>query len=382
MNHESQCKICQYGPDRLDWSSNNTVIAEEVDCSEASVRRHRKWVEVNGFQERTATVTTSHEFPDTGIPGSWKPRRSWQTPSGDVLNSFEFIPDSDAIAHVDNDRIDSLILDWDVMPSSNLHGETEIACPADLQLGKSERGLGTAATITKFRESLERVAQRWERNQPREGYLCDLGDLIENQWSVASQVSTNDRTLPEQVEDAVALYMNAIGRLLPLTGKLFFATVTSNHGEARTGFKNNPYDSENDWGLMIQRLIEGKCADRGWDVTFIRPDTYEDTATFVTADGTSVALTHGHHSNTPARMKDWVKGQIVGKRPGYDATLWVHGHYHSTEHFTLGNGIHVFGTPSLDPGSAWYTKKTGESSRQGIVALTVNNGDWFNYSIL
>ena len=105
-----------------------------------------------------------------------------------------------------------------------------------------------------------------------------MGDLIENIYSVKSQASTNDRTVPKQIEDAVAIYMNAIGRLLPLTGKLTFVTVTSNHGEARSDFKTNPYDSENDWGLHILKLISDRCEDRGWDVTFVRPTLFDDTA--------------------------------------------------------------------------------------------------------
>ena len=48
----------------------------------------------------------------------------------------------------------------------------------------------------------------------------------------------------------------------------------------------------------------------------------------------------------------------------------------------VGNGVAVFGTPSIDPGSAWFTRKTGEVCPPGLLALTVCAGKWSNHSIL
>lgn len=373
-----QCKVCQHlqkHPDSLDWSMTNAALSLIVDVSKDSIRRHRKHAEdpelITGGPESTESV-----------PGGWIPRRRWDKADGSEGMSWQFVPSGPEDVQLDNERIDSLVLDWPEPDTRDFTGGTELALSADLQLGKSEGGVGTDDTIAKFYASIEAVAQRWEMMKPVEGYLCDLGDLIENIASTSSQVGTNDRTVPEQVEDAVAVYMNAIGRLKALTGTLYFATVTSNHGEARTSMKTNPYDSENDWGLAIQRIIQGKCEDRGWDVQFIRPAKYEDTAEFTTQDGTKIAITHGHHSGSPAKMKTWITNQIVGHRPGHAADMWFAGHYHHFYHFPIGDGTDVFGTPSLDPGSAWFTKKSGESSRQGIVAVTVDQGNWSNLSIL
>jgi len=387
--HEDLCKICQHGPDRIDWTKNNYLIAASLGIAEGSVRRHLKWVRANGFEDGTTnTVTSGTDIPDTnGTPGKWIARRRWQTPQGEVLNSFQFIPD-DFDIEVNDDRIDAIIssafgtVPPAAEPGVKRNGKTEFANPADLQLGKHERGIGTPETIQKFNTSLDEVVARWTLLKPHEGYLSDLGDLIENIYSTPSQTSTNDRTVPQQVEDAIALYMVALGRLLPLTDKLMFVTVTSNHGEARSAPKTNPYDSENDWGLHIFRALKSRCEDRGWDVNFVRPAQYEDTAVVETSDGTVVAFTHGHHSGTPASMEKWIVGQIVGHCEGWNADIWVHGHYHNPTHFSVGDGIDVFGTPSLDPGSAWFAKKSGKRARQGIVCFTVDKGLWFNYSIL
>lgn len=387
-NHQKQCKVCAFGPENLDGSLSNQALSVIVDCSKDSVRRHRDWANANGFEFASTNTTSGHDFPDTGVPGTWRPRRHWQTPSSGSLNSFEFVPDVvDIETHIDNERIDRLILNWvTVPPAGLLTGAPELAFPADLQLGKAgEAGGGTDETIQRFYDSLERVAQRWIRNKPQHGYLCDMGDLVENLYSTPSQASTNDRTLPEQIEDAVAIYMNAIGRLRPLVGTLHFATVTSNHGEARSAPKVNPYGSENDWGLTIFRLIQGKCEDRGWDVVFHRPDINEDTTVLDLPNGIQVALTHGHHSSSPVQVKAWVMKQMVGRRPGWDADWTVLGHYHHSYHDIIGDGRTIFGTPALDPGSAWFTRKSGESCPPGITVLTADHEaplKWRDHSVL
>lgn len=365
--HEEKCKVCRFGPEKIDWNLSNAEISRLVDCSKDSVSRHKKYVEKQESQDEI----------------QWEAVKKWDAADGTVKYSYRR-SDTGTEHHLDNKRIDSLIRDWPSRkPGTKFTGKTEVATPADLQLGKSEKGIGTDDTIRKFYASIEQVAQRWEILKPEQGILADMGDVIENIYSVKSQATTNDRTLPEQIEDAVTIYMNAIGRLRVLVEDLVMVMETSNHTEARNEMKNNPYDSENDWGLHILRVIQGKCEDRGWDnVTFIRPDKWEDTAVVTTKDGTTIAFTHGHHSGTPTAMEKWVSGQILGKCPGHDAHIWVHGHYHNPTHFSLGNGIDVFGTPSLDPGSAWYAKKSGKKARQGIVAFTVDKGMWYNYSIL
>jgi len=357
----SACRICT-SDGSTDWTSDNISLGELFGTTESSIRRWRE----------------KHAEHGEVIESAWRPLKRWGKP-GD----WRYSEETSTEVHLDNARIDSLIRDWPFTPLQGFAVDDDLANPADPQIGKAgEAGGGTDETIARFNASIEEVAHRWELLKPKNGYLCDLGDIVENLFSTPQQQSTNDRTLPEQVEDAVAMYMNALGRLLPLVGTLHHATVTSNHGEARSAPKVNPYGSENDWGLSIQRQIKGKCGDRGWPVVFHRPDKNEDTTVLTMTDGTEVALNHGHHSGSPKGMKQWVTGQIVGRRPGWNARVWIHGHYHHDEHFPVGNGVTVFGTPALDGGSAWFTRKTGESSPPGIMCLTMRNGKWLNHSIL
>lgn len=374
----SGCKVCEFGPEYIDWAMSNVAIAEIVDCSETSVRRHRKHSEEPEARMRVASDPRNAE-----VPGSWIPRRRWTMANGEEGVSEQFVPDSPEDVHVDNNRIDSLIRDWPMKTlPQKFEPISDMAFPADLQLGKAgERLGGTPETLHRFQKSIEALADRWERIRPEHGYLCDMGDLVENMFSTPQQVSTNDRTLPEQIEDAVAAYMNAIGRLRPLVKHLHHATVTSNHGEARNAPKTNPYNSENDWGLHIQRVIQGKCEDRGWGVQFHRPGYNQDTTVLEISDGTKVALNHGHHSNNPKKVVDWVGGQIIGRRPGWDADLWVFGHYHHSFHQPIGDDRMVFGTPALDGGSEWWSRKTGESSDPGLMMMTPVGNWWENYTV-
>lgn len=388
MTHEEQCSICQYGPESVDWGQSNVEIARTLSISEGSVRRHKKWAKANGIGpgERLTTVKGFTTRPETDIPGKWVPRRQWETPRGDVLNSFQFIPDeSVSELHIDNERIDSLIRDVpDIVFPDVTEGPTEVLILADPQLGKAgERGGGTDETIARvYAKVKDAIETRYILNPPKQLVLVDGGDIIENIFSTPAQVSTNDRTLPEQVEDAIAMYVNVIGMLLPYVDELVHVAVTSNHAEARTAPKVNPYNSENDWGLMIQRQIAQRCEDKGWDVTFVRPGFNEDTAVVDTVDGTQIAFNHGHHSSSPATMKTWVSGQIVGRRPGWDADIWVMSHYHHAYHFPVGSGTTVFGTPALDGGSEWVARKKGESYPAGALAFTVDSGKWSNYTLL
>lgn len=384
--HEDQCSVCRYGVENINWGLSNVAVSQLVDCSEGSVRRHKAWAVANGFAfSQPFTVLSDDERPEW-VETSGVPRRAWQTPSGEWRQSFQNVPGNAEIeALLDNERIDSLIvaIPDPVFPDVT-EGPTELFDIADPQLGKSGEALGgTDGTIARIYSAVKTAIEtRYLLNPPKELYLIDGGDIIENLFSTPQQFTSNDRTLPEQVEDAISVYMNVIGMLLPYVGSLTHVTVTSNHGEARTAPKVNPYGSDNDWGFMIQRMIRDRCVDRGWDVTFIRPDPNEDTAVFTTGDGTKIAVTHGHHSSSPSRVKDWIKGQDHGRRPGWDADLWLTHHFHHSWHDTLGGGRWVFGTPSVDPGSSWFTRKTGDSSPPAIMCLTVNNGKWSNHSIV
>ncbi len=383
-SHETQCKVCQHGPETIDWSWNNVAISQIVECSEASVRRHRDWMHVNGLEDGDTLTVTSGTRPEPRPGGTWQERRTWQVASGGFLSSYQFIPDGPAEVHIDTERIDRILMS---IPEPDFPdvttGPSEMLVIGDPQIGKAnEEGGGTPETLERVYASTAKAVERYMLNPPSELFLIDGGDLIENLFSVPAQAATNDRTLPEQIEDAVGMYLKVIGMLLGYVGKLYHVTVTSNHGEARTAMKVNPYGSENDWGLSIQRMLKARCEDRGWDVEFIRPGHNEDTSEFTTLDGTKVAVNHGHHSGSPQKVKQWVGNQIIGQRPGWDADVWCLNHFHHDFHFPIGKSKSVFGTPANDPGSSWYTRKTGESSKPGLMALTLANGDWSNHSIL
>lgn len=373
----TQCKVCQYGPELVDWTLSKTEIARIVGCHRESVSRHIKHSE-----DPELTVGASFEEREDG---QWIPRRRWETPTGEVLNSFQFVPNApENVEMLDYSTISAALSDFTYTPGFDLTGKPEVFVWADPQLGKAgERGGGTKETLERTFAARDRFIDRIRSNKPSVVYLVDAGDPIENCFSTGSQIGTNDLTVPDQILTYERVTVELIKSLLPYTSKVIHVTVTSNHGEARNGQKNNPYTSENDWGLHMQQVVKDRFAERpDLPVEFIRPDESEDTAVFTTEDGTRVAVTHGHHAGSPNNMRKWVEGQVVGQRPGWNADIWITAHFHHSFSKSFGKHKMILGAPSCDPGSAWVTRKTGEEATPGVLALTIADGSWLNYSIL
>lgn len=362
--HERQCKICHHGPEKIDWSLTNDEIGELVDCSEGSVRRHKAWV------ERT---NRRLESPSEEVPGTWVPKSKWT--GGE---SYTFVPDTTA-PKVDHEALDAALAHLDsLVPARVPETDRTDYLSLEPQIGKAgDHGGGTPETLERINKAMQRAHDIWGREgYPGEVFLVDIGDIIENIFNSKSQKATNDLTLPEQVETAINLYVRLLGQLVVNIPIVHHVAVTSNHGEARTDYKENPYDAENDWGLMIQRMVQARCEDKGWDVKFHRPTWNEDTTVAVNMHGVTFAFNHGHHSGNQNNMKKWLHGQIVGRRPGWAADFWMFGHYHSDYYFRFGAGQVAFGAPAIDPGSLWYARSTGESCPPGILLVQTVGKDW------
>lgn len=264
-------------------------------------------------------------------------------------------------------------------------GGSELLMDADKQIGKAmEMGGGTKETLARCKQSVSNAITRYSVARPDELFFIDGGDGIENIFNTDKQISTNDLELDKQILAATRWAMEAIKTLLPFTERLVYGMVPSNHGEVRTGPKTAPFSTESDWGYLIFEHVKDRCEDAGLPVEFVRPDFLQETLTFTTIDGTKVAINHGHQSASGKIdvIKTWIKGQDHGRMPGWDADVWVMNHFHHPYFDTIGNGRALLGTPSNDPGSLWVSKKTGDSSKPGMLAVTLENGFWENYSLL
>ena len=360
---ETTCLTCAYTGD-IRWTDSNTSIGIQVGCSEGSVRRHR--IHMGSGTHRRV-------------------RAEWEVlVDGKVqtLRSYRVTEDETPLLKHE-DLLDALT-GYSFQPAPSLaQGESELLVVADAQIGKAmEHAGGTRETLLRNRGCIDRAISRYALQRPAELFLADGGDGIENCFNTSSQLATNDLTVPDQIKTFRRMMLENIKRLLPYTDQLYYVAVPSNHGEARTAMKSSPWSSDADWGLHIQDTLEEVCIEANLPVKFIRPDPLEETAVYTTLDGTKVAMHHGHQAGTQTRVGAWVTGQDHGRRVGWDADIWVLNHFHNPYFLTTGNGRSILGTPSIEPGSLWYAKKTGESSKPGMMAVTLANGSWSNYAIL
>lgn len=387
ISHEKQCKICKYGEDKIDWGLSNKAISRVVDCADKSVARHKIWAEKNGFDLSLPAYegqADDQNRPDW-VAKSGVPSRAWQTGSGKWRESFQNAASEEPEEYDwDYSSIIDSLADFEYTPGQDMTGKPEAFIWADPQTGKTDRrGGGTKETVARSLTARDRFIDRIKVSKPEVVYFVDLGDPIENCFSTGSQVGTNDLSVPDQVLLYERLTVEMLKSILPYAGRIVHVAVTSNHGEARNATGNNPYGSENDWGLHMQQVVKDRFSERpDLPVTFARPDHEEDTAIIAMDDGTIVAFTHGHHAGSPKNVKAWVERQVIGERPGHDAHVWVVGHFHHAYSYSFGKGKMIFGAPSCDPGSAWVTRKNGEEAEPGVLALTFADKGWSNYSIL
>lgn len=98
--HSEKCRVCKYGVEMLDWNLSNVAIGQIVDCAESSVRRHRKWVEANGFESVQDSYSEDAEDRPEWVANSGVPRRAWQLPDGTWRQSYQNAPGNDADENV------------------------------------------------------------------------------------------------------------------------------------------------------------------------------------------------------------------------------------------------------------------------------------------
>lgn len=250
---------------------------------------------------------------------------------------------------------------------------------SDWQVGKGE-GDGTEGTVGRICASLDRLMAHL-RNLRRIGrgvdavYLVGLGDLVEQcSGHYASQTYTTDLNRREQmrvVRRLLLQFVDALCAVYPvvLTG------VAGNHGENRNGAgKAYTTPDDNDDLAVIEQVAEVLAAN---------PERYGHVSTFLPTElsmcldiaGVPIGFCHGHqagNSGSPgAKLEKWWSGQIVGGQAVADARILVTGHYH---HLLLSEstGRTHMQAPAMDPGSAWFTNSTGQSSPAGMLTFVAD----------
>ena len=91
-------------------------------------------------------------------------------------------------------------------------------------------------------------------------------------------------------------------------------------------------------------------------------------------EGCTIVWVHGHLAGSADKMAQWLANQAANPGTIYArcAALFF-GHFHRFSMLSS-RGRDILGCPTLDSGSSWFTNRTGEWSRPGILTTRVRNG--------
>lgn len=262
-------------------------------------------------------------------------------------------------------------------------GGTFVITPADPQWGKVDWGGGHQETLERMMTSYSRAADICKKLKPAEILIAALGDDVENIYSVSSQRGTNDLALTEQIRFARRVALEGIKMLAPLTPKLTYASVPSNHGSVRVGPKSPENHVLDDYGIEIAEQLRDvvSLAPSLSNVEVVIPD-YNHESLLIETSGTKIGMAHGHQANNADSLGKWWAGQSHGRMPLADADIALFGHFHSLRVQQSGNARWLFVSPASDSGSSWYTNKTGESSVSGMLSFVTRDGKWSDLRVL
>lgn len=248
---------------------------------------------------------------------------------------------------------------------------------SDLQVGKVDYRGNSQSLIERVNLMQARLVELVKKEKPIKIIFCDTGDTIENFGNAADQqqLHTNDLSIMEQVDVSITLAYQTLRTLYELVPDITYLSVGSNHCQWRMN-KQVVGKSSDDWGIFIGRQLARLSQEAGLNIKFMEPHPHDESlAMDVFGDGFHIlGMVHGHQARRPDMMATWWRGQAFGRQPVADATTLVHGHWHHlrvTEMGSTPRGTSRFlvMAATLDNGSGWWRKTTGEDSVPGLVTF-------------
>lgn len=261
---------------------------------------------------------------------------------------------------------------------------------ADWQLGKGE-GDGTKGTVARLEQSLTNVRNEIHRLRA-EGrnlttlVLANLGDHTEGvAGSYASQTSSVDLNMRDQIQLALELNLLWIKSLATMFTESHYTACLCNHGQlSRMQGKDNITDDADNATGLIGDTLEKLCSlhDDLAHVQFTIPR--DEMITTIRVAGVNIAMAHGQKIS--GREDTWLaaQSQYLTTARTFIPELWFTAHKHHAALTDYGPYTRIQAT-TVDPGSKWWTDSTGMYSRPGVTTFTVGAhipGKWSDYRIL
>ena len=261
-----------------------------------------------------------------------------------------------------------------------------VICWSDLQIGKVDHRGGTLELVARV-ENVKAQLKDWlKREKPAQIVLLDVGDLVENFSNAANlqQLRTNDLSIMQQVDLATTILYDLIKDLVAIVPNVVYASVGSNHCQWRVQ-KQVVGTTSDDWGVFVGRQLARLSQEKGLPVRFFEPAIHDESLT-LDVFGHRIGLVHGHQVSRPEGFPDFWRKAAFGNSPIASANICVSGHFHHLRVQELGadqSGQSRFWVQAatLDNGSGWFKRTSGEDSQPGLVCFAVEKGKPFTGSV-
>ena len=264
---------------------------------------------------------------------------------------------------------------------------------SDLQVGKVDVRGGTTELLERVALVQARLLDLVKRDKPSRVVFVDVGDTVENFDNAAKeqQLQSNDLSIMEQVDLATTLAWQTIRVLADKVDDLTYASVGSNHCQWRSGGKPIGKATD-DWGVFIGRQLARLASETGYEnIRFVEPQPRDESLAVDVFDDQFhvLGIAHGHQVARPDRVPTWWRQQAFGAQPVSNASILVTGHFHHlrvTEMGSVPRGDSVASrywiqASTMDNGSSWFRKFSGEDSVPGLVVFTLEKNRDFTGTV-
>lgn len=253
---------------------------------------------------------------------------------------------------------------------------------SDLQVGKVDYRGNSETLVERVQLMQQRLIAQIKAEKPAKVIFADTGDVVEgfNNAAAMSQLQSNDLSIMEQVDLATTFAWQTLKQIAALVPDVTYASIGSNHCQWRIG-REAVGKATDDWGIFIGRQLARLSGEAELGIKFLEPQPHDESlAIDVFDDGFHIlGLVHGHQVQRPDGIGDWWRKQAFGKQAVADATVLCHGHFHHLRVTELGStntggSRFIVMASTLDNGSGWYRKTSGEDSVPGLVTLLLEQG--------
>lgn len=260
---------------------------------------------------------------------------------------------------------------------------------SDLQVGKVDYRGNSETLVERVALMQQRIVAQLKREKPSRVVFADMGDTVENFSNAANmqQLQSNDLSIMEQVDLATTFAWQTLKLIVKLVPDVTYASIGSNHCQWRVGGQVVGKATD-DWGVYIGRQLARLAQETELPIRFIEPQPHDESlALDVFDDGFHIlGLVHGHQVNRPDGIGEWWKKQAFGRQPVSEATILCHGHFHHLRVTEMGStqsgsSRFVIMASTLDNGSGWYKKRSGEDSVPGLVTFILEKDTDFTGTV-